>query len=317
MLAVVAGTALVVALLIAGSVVASGYDRTAGGEVAVIRNGGPLDNNRVRQVLPPASARTWIGIGSTAHKYPAQQRFYTITADSKRGDREGVDVENDPTADGVEVGIEATVYFTLTSDPSALESFDDKYGTRKYRGLTGAYRYAWDGDSGWTTFLDQIVRPVISNDLRQEIGDFRCAELQASCSLVQNAGSGASSATATASNTNISKIQESINASLQADLNSTLGGPFITGVRFNLAKITLPQQVQDAINKAQAAFAGVTEAQARVAQAKADAQANEQRQRGYATCPACALIDEYKAIPPTITTFAPGAGFAVTPSTPR
>lgn len=315
-LLIAGGLVAAVALIIGGSVVAAGYDRTAGGEVAVIRNGGPLDNNRVRQILPPASARTWIGIGSSAHTYPAQQRFYTITSDAKRGDREGYDVENDPTSDGVEVGIEATVYFTLTADPKALAAFDDKYGTRKYRGLTGTYRYAWDGDQGWNTFLDQIVRPVISNDLRQQIGDFRCAELQASCALVQNSGS-VTAPTPAQGNVNITRIQDSINASLQQDLNETLGGDFITGVRFRLAKITLPQQVQDAINKAQAAFAGVTEAQARVAQAKADAQANEQRQKGYSACPACAVIDEYKAIPPTITTFAPGSGFAVTPGATR
>ena len=200
-------TALVVALLIVLGVVSSGFDRTAGGEVAVIRNGGPLDNNRVRQVLPPASARTWIGIGSMAHKYPSQQRFYTITSDAKRGDRAGFDVENDPTADGVEVGIEATVYFTLNAETAVLESFDDKYGTRRYVGLGGGdSHYAWEGDAGWTSFLDQVVRPVISNDLRQEIGSFRCSELQASCALVQNGGSTAA-LTPTDSNVNLSKIQ--------------------------------------------------------------------------------------------------------------
>ena len=178
---VLGATAVVIAAIIAAVVLAEGFDRTAGGEVAVIRNGGPLDNNRVRQVLPPASARTWIGIGSTAHRYPSAQRFYTITSDNSRGDRTGVDVENDPTSDGVEVGIEGTVYFTLTSDVRALKDFDDRYGTRTYRGLDGHNRYAWDGDTGWSTFLDQIVRPVISNDLRRQIGDFRCAELQASC----------------------------------------------------------------------------------------------------------------------------------------
>jgi hypothetical protein len=116
------------------------------------------------------------------------------------------------------------------------------------------------------------------------------------------------------SNLNIAKIQDSINTSLAQDLTGTLGGPFITGVRFNLAKITLPDQLQEAINKAQAAFAGVTEAQAKVQQAKAEAEANKQRQLGYQTCPVCAQIDTMKAIPPNVTTFAPGAGFAITGS---
>jgi hypothetical protein len=74
----------------------------------------------------------------------------------------------------------------------------------------------------------------------------------------------------------------------------------------------VPQAVQDAINRSQAAFAAVTEAQAKVQQAKAEALANQQRQLGYAQCPACAQIDMLKAIPPSVTTFAPGSGFAIT-----
>ena len=74
----------------------------------------------------------------------------------------------------------------------------------------------------------------------------------------------------------------------------------------------MPSNVQTAVNNAQAAFAQVTEAQARVQSAKADAQANAERQRGYGLCPSCAVIDQLKAIPPTITTYAPGAGFAIT-----
>ena len=226
-----------------------------------------------------------------------------------------MDVENDPTADGVEVGVEGTVYFTLNTDQAILRQFDDKYGTREYRGLDGELRHPYGNDEGWTSFLDQIVRPVISNDLREQIGDFRCAELQASCALVQNSnGNVVKTPTGggTQSNFNITKIQNSINTSLAADLTSTLGGDYIVGVKFNLAKITLPAELQTAINRAQAAFAAVTEAQARVASAKADADANAQRERGYRDCPACATIDTLKAIPPNVTTFAPGSGFAIT-----
>lgn len=302
-------------VLIAGvSVFGGSVTKTQGGEIAVIRNGGPLDNNRIRQVIMPASGLTWIGLFSVKHSYPAQQRFYTITSDATRGDRTGVDVEILPTSDGVEVGVEGTVYFTLNTDTAVLKQFDDKYGTRKYRGADGVYRYAWEDEEGWSTFLDQIVRPVISNDLREQIGNFPCSELQASCALVQNGGNLQQvSASAGKSNLNIAKIQDSINTSLASDLTQTLGGPFITGVRFNLAKISLPSQLQEAINRAQAAFAGVTEAQAKVQQAKAEADANAQRQRGYSACPACAQIDTLKAIPPNVTTFAPGAGFAITP----
>jgi regulator of protease activity HflC (stomatin/prohibitin superfamily) len=305
-----------VAFLVVGLVVLvgvfDGLKKTTGGEVAVVRNGGPFDDHRIRQTIDPASGLTWIGWWSSIHKYPAQQRFYTITADAGRGERPGVDVVHTPTSDGVNVGIEGTIYFSLNLDHAALRSFDNKFGTRKFRGIDGVVRYPYDGDDGWSGFLDQIVRPVIDNDLREQINNFRCAELVSSCSLVQNSrrvGVGAGSS----NNGNIAKVQDAINSSLGQDLQGTLGGDFFTGIRFNLVRITLPPKVQSAVDDAQAAFAQVTQAQARVESAKADAQANRIRQKGYQDCPACARIDELKAIPPSVQTFAPGAGFAVTP----
>lgn len=316
LLSIASAAVLIVGLVLAGTVLGS-YHKTPGGVVAVVRNGGAFDNAQIRQVIQPASSRTYTGLFSSVHFYPAQQRFYTITSQANAGDRSGVDVETDPTSDGVDVGIEGTIYFTLNTDGATLRLFDDKYGTRTYQEQNGQYLHAYDGDAGWSVFLDQIVRPVISNDLREQVGDFRCEQLQASCALVQNSGNATTALNQAAgqNNTNIAQIQDAINKSLQADLASTLGGPFFTNVRFNLAKITLPAAIQSAIEKAQSAFAGVTEAQAQVQQAKAQAQANVLRQQGYAQCPACAQIDELKAIPSTVTVYAPGATTAV-PLTP-
>jgi len=56
-------------------------------------------------------------------------------------------------------------------------------------------------------------------------------------------------------------------------------------------------QVQDAINQAQAAFAGVTESQAALQRAQIDAQADAARQSGYDSCPTCAQIDILKSLP--------------------
>jgi regulator of protease activity HflC (stomatin/prohibitin superfamily) len=299
------------------------FDRTDAGQVAVVRNGGPFDDRNIRQVIQPASGLTWIGWYSESHKYPAQQRFYTITADPRRGDRPGVDVVHTPSADGVEMGIEGTLYFSLNLDDRTLRDFDNKFGTRTFTGADGNAYHAYDGDAGWSAFLDQIIRPVIDNDLREQIGNFRCAELVSSCALVQNNGSvtttgshgdaNTGAGTGANNNSNIAAVQNAINTSLSQDLQSTLGDRFLVDLRFNLVRVSLPDDVQAAVDKAQAAFAAVSEAQAKVAQAKADAQANEIRQQGYSACPACATIDEMKAIPPNVTTFAPGSGFAITP----
>jgi regulator of protease activity HflC (stomatin/prohibitin superfamily) len=290
-----------------------GFERTSGGEIAVVRNGGPFDNNRIRQIVDPASSLTWIGMASKVHKYPAQQRFYTITSDQRRGERTGVDVVTVPSSDGVNMGIEGTLYFTLNLDHESLKQFDNKFGTRKFRGLDGSSRYAWEGDDGWSGFLDQIIRPVIDNDLRTQINSFRCAELVSSCALVQNSSTPQQAATAQgqpvkaqSNNGNIAKVQTAINTSLAQDLQQTLGGNFITDIHFNLVKITLPTNVQQAVDEAQAAFAQVTQAQAKVAQARAEAQANKARQDGYNKCPTCADIEKLRALPQGITVYAPG-----------
>jgi uncharacterized membrane protein YqiK len=307
-----------IVLLIAFIAVTSGFDKTAGGEVAVVRNGGPFDNNQIRMVVPPGSGLTWIGLYSSMHRYPAQQRLYTITSDAQRGARMDADVVRTPSSDGVDMGIEGTLYFNLNLDPDSMRAFDEKFGTRGFRAGEGQLLYAWDGYEGWSAFIDAVMRPVIDNNLRIQINSFRCSELVSSCALLQNTGQpqpgGLPVAPATngqQNNTNIAKVQQAVNDSLPRELHDMLGGDFFVNIRFNLVRITLPQAVQDAVNKAQAAYAAVSEAQARVIQAQAEADANKKRQEGYNACPACAQIDMIKSLPAGVTTYAPGAGVAI------
>ncbi|MEV0148034.1 MULTISPECIES: SPFH domain-containing protein [unclassified Nonomuraea] len=278
-----------------------GLERTDGGEVAVVRDGGPFDDNKVRQVIDPASGLTWAGWWSSVHGYPAQQRFYTITADPKRATTLGVDVVKVPSSDGVNLGIEGTLYFTLNLDHRTLKTFDDRYGTRTFRAQDGASLYPWDGDEGWSAFFGQAVRPVIDNALRSEVGAMRCGELVPSCSLLETTALKPRS-----SNTTLVQVQNAVNASLARDLPGTLGGDFLTGLRFTLARVTLPPEVQQAVDRSLAADAAVSEAQAKVEQAKAEAAANRARQQGYDACPACAEIEKLKSLPQGITVYAPG-----------
>jgi hypothetical protein len=314
------GLLLVVALVGAmfGGLV--GFSKTDGGEVAVVRNGGWFDNNRIRQVIQPGSGLMWTGLWSKVHRYPAQQRYYTMTADPERGGRPGIDLARTPSSDGVDMGIEATMYFTLNLDDATMRLFDDKYGTRQYRNAKGDLLYAWDGVEGWNAWFDGAVRPIIDNALRIQVGSATCAELVSSCALVQFGANGAAAASASAAggapaqtNASLTRIEDGINAGLAADLARNLGGPFLQEIRFKLVRVTLPGPVQDAVTKAQAAFAAVSEAQARVAQAQADAEANKRRQDGYNACPACAQIDMIKALPPGVTTYAPGNDVVVGP----
>ncbi|MDH2429945.1 SPFH domain-containing protein [Sphaerisporangium sp. TRM90804] len=284
-----------------------GLESTNGGEVAVVRDGGPFDDNLVRQIIDPASGVTWTGWWSQVHVYPAQQRFYTITADAKRSTLLGVDVVTVPSSDGVNMGIEGTLYFTLNLDHETLRVFDDKFGTRRFRGQDNEMRYPYEGEEGWSAFFGQAIRPVVDNALRSQVGAFRCAELVSSCAFVE---SGAARETvrmeARENNATLTRIQEAVNSSLDRDLRSMLGAPFLTDLRFNLVKVSLPQQVQASVDRAQAAFASLAESQAAVAQARAQAEANKARQDGYNACTTCAEIEKLKALPQGITVYAPG-----------
>jgi uncharacterized membrane protein YqiK len=307
-----------IVLLITFIAVTSGFDKTAGGEIAVVRNGGPFDDNQIRMVVPPGSGLTWIGLYSSMHRYPSQQRLYTITSDAQRGARMDADVVRTPSSDGVDMGIEGTLYFSLNLDPETMRAFDEKFGTRGFRAGEGQLLYAWESYEGWSAFIDAVMRPVIDNNLRIQINSFRCSELVSSCALLQNTGQPQAgglpvspAANGQQNNTNIAKVQQAVNDSLPRELRDVLGGDFFVNIRFNLVRVTLPQAVQDAVNKAQAAYAAVSEAQAKVIQAQAEADANKKRQEGYNACPACAQIDMIKALPPGVTTYAPGAGVAI------
>lgn len=316
--------------LIVGIEALTSFDSTQGGQVAIVRNGGPFDNHKIRQVIPPASGRTYVGIMSSVHKYPTQQRFYTISSDPNQSDVGGVDVVQVPTSDGIEVGMEGTLYFDFNTDPTnnyqVLKDFDQQFGTRTFqlRGTNTSY-HPYDGDNGIKAFEDRIMRPIVDNDMRQQINSFRCEQLVSSCALILNPGNvqaAAKNATTNNNTANIAQVQQSIESSLKNDIDQTLGQNYIVNIQFRISRITLPGVVQDQINSALAAYGKVSQTNAEVAQqvaqaqgqvkvAEAQASAQRAKQSGYAACPACAIQDELKSLPPNITTYAPGAANSI------
>jgi len=311
---------LVAAAVVIGGCMAlfGGYGSTDGGHIAVVRNGGPLDNTRIRQIVPPGSGRTRIGLYSTMHKYPTSQRFFTISSTGNADANESVTV---PTADGVSVGVEGTAYFALNTSPdngyAVLRAFDNAYGTRQFKCTNGGgSKDLWDGDAGFSCFLDQIFSPVINNDLRTSIGDVKCSDLVSSCSLVQNSSATIDASKIGQGNVNLANIESKISSSLTSDLNATLGGNYFVNVKFNLAKIDLDPAVQKAISTAQASFADVSQAQADLKKAQIEAQANEAKQHGYTSCPVCAQQDLLAKLPQGITVFAPGNNSGISLAVP-
>jgi len=305
------GVVVVLVAVVPGLAYATGFTKADGGHVVVVRNGGPFDDNSIRQVIEPNSGLTSTGMFSAEHPYPSTQRNFKVSGAKNADSNEVINV---PSKDGVLVGVEGTFYFDVNfGDEKVMRAFDDKYGTRTYPAPGGNATYAWDGDDGWSAFLEFTLGNLVQNVLRQEIGNVECADLVASCSLAANASAQAAAIDPKANgNQTISQVQQAVNDAFTQDVDTVLGVPILIHPRFVLSKVDLPANVQEAINKAQAAFAGVTESQAALQRAQIDAKANAARQSGYNSCPTCAQIDILKSLPSGLTTYAPGQGFAVT-----
>jgi len=102
-------------VIIVALIALSSLARTGPNEVGVVYNGGPLDKKTQRQLIPPASGLTWTGwLSQDPRLYPSEgsPRRYIITSTPGRGDRVGVDDLRVPTADGIDVGLEAKISFT-------------------------------------------------------------------------------------------------------------------------------------------------------------------------------------------------------------
>ena len=286
------------------------FERQRLGYVGVVRNGGPLDNRQVRQILLPGQRVTFTGMFSQApHDYPSVRslRSYTVTSDPRRGNRPGVDVVTVPTRDGMRVGLEGTVYlrFVGEADIPLLKRFDGTVGTRRFPVPTGGDLFPWQGAAGFSAMLDGVFRPILDNDLRREIGTFDCAQLVASCRLVRPSKRAAAGSTTSAA---IRTIEERIDHSLSTDLLSTIGQPYFRDLRFRLVRVTLPATVQSAIDQAQAEYANVNGARARLAQARYDARRTRLLGRAYRRSPALATIDAVRAVPKGATVIVNAAG---------
>jgi regulator of protease activity HflC (stomatin/prohibitin superfamily) len=300
-----AGLLLLVAII---GVSGARFAREDVGHVGVVRNGGPFDSRKVRQILAPGQGLTWTGwYSQSPHSYPASHVTlrYTVTSDPKRGSRDGVDVITVPTKDGVQVGLEATVFFRFIgeTEPVTLSRFDQSVGTRKFQTTDGRMLYPYQGDDGFNAMLDAIFRPVLENDLRAEIGRYRCAEILSSCALVR--GPVASRLRQPAAN--LPRIQDWLQISLQRDLTRSLGQRYFWDIRFRIARITLPGNVQAAVDQSQAQYAAVNTSKAQMKQARYQNQRNRLLSETLNKSPALANIETLKALPKgTTLILAPG-----------
>lgn len=295
-----------------------------GGTVIVVRNGGPLDDTSVRDVVQPNSSITWQGWHSEEHQYPASQRFFRV---GPEGTADSQEVINVPTRDGVSIGVSGTWYFELNTDKDVLTNFDNQFGTRTYDVGGGDRLPLWDEDPrGWSAFLDSTFSTTALNSSRQALGGRACADIIPSCILVQgetvkpDVSADELAAAATTSTNQLVAIQSEMGTTFTTEANEILGKDVIKNVQFSLSSFTLPGELQNSITASLQtrtdSKAKIAAAEATKAQAQAEAEANVTRQNGYNACPVCGEIELRKSIPGGITVWAPGGDLAVAAPAP-
>jgi regulator of protease activity HflC (stomatin/prohibitin superfamily) len=185
-------------------------------------------------------------------------------------------------------------------DIELLRRFDQTFGTRRFP-IAGSRetRYPWQEDEGFAAMMDSTFRPVLDNRLREEVGRYECAELVASCSLVQHTAP--TEKASSNANRNIAKVEARIGRALSDGLSKTLGGDYFRDIRVRIGRVTLPTQVQGEINDVQTKYVAINGARAEVTRARYEAKRNELRAHAYNSSPALARIDAIKAAPPGTT----------------
>jgi hypothetical protein len=295
---------IVIALVLMAMLATACYGRAEGGEVSVVREGGPYDSREIKDVLCPGAQRKWIGVNSTEHHYPASgvQRYFKITSDPNEGaDYEAVITAK--SADGFNIHISGTMQFQTRfactgPGEDLVKSFDRQFGVRKFPTPDGEKELApWDGSDGWSAFLNAQTLPILQNVFRIAMLKFECQQIVASCSLVASRNAQEIDKTvAKQTGVNLLEIQKEIEGEFAKDLKEAWGQDYFTGFKFLMSQPTLDEGIENKINEGLGAFAIVSQARAQVQQAEQQANAARKVAGIYKNNPILAELEKWRII---------------------
>lgn len=151
--------ALIVACMGFMSLESSPSDR-----VTVCRNGGPFDDNRVRQIIDPGEGPTLTGLNTDCFSYPVSTRIYTASSD------DGADgpALACTTSDAVGIKMAVSVRFTLNTESHDLitDEFNEVLN-----------RYDAHSDEGWDRLLQDTIRRELDSQVERTCRDFEGREM--------------------------------------------------------------------------------------------------------------------------------------------
>jgi hypothetical protein len=312
------GSAIAAVVVIGSALIATGcapdeeYVAPAQGRVTVVVGKPSGDNSGTKNtgieaIYCPGDEQQHIGRDREVHSYPEEriQRYYLVTTDEGRGDRPGPDSFTATTADGVRVKIEGKYYFHTNlsckgEGEKMVRDFEAQYGARSFPivggGGTDSSESAapWDGSPGWDAFLDINVRPDMDNVVPESVNGYTCAQLNTACAVIAGAKNGEAlvdAETGKKATAAREALQKQIVDALNEQLKESMGAQYLTFTDFRISRVTLPGDVQKAVDDAQAEYAKLSGKQAELANAKLDAEKQELLSRAYDKSPALIQLE--------------------------
>ena len=141
------------------------WSKTDASSMTCVYNGGPIDSRDFRGYAEPGSGREYQGFLSETTDVPVAVRQYRVSLDPNQGDTMGSDSVN-VRVKGYEMTFEPTVTFVINTEirdgkPVACDFIEKQlrqFGDPNF-----------NGEGGWTTFLNERVRPILNDAMTRTL----------------------------------------------------------------------------------------------------------------------------------------------------
>lgn len=195
---------------------ACSYANTEPDEFACAYGGGLIESKAQKGDNPiePSSGRQFIGMMDDVVYLPASIRNYVVDKDAEEGDRVGVDYIRTPSSDGVQLDYEISIRYRINYENGC--KFWDETGKR----------FDIDTPEGWSTFLEQNLRPVLENGVKAQSQRYEWEDIWRN-RVIDDMSTW-------------DTIQQDLGVTLVTELNRSLGGEYLCGVSWKPGSDTCP-----------------------------------------------------------------------------
>lgn len=271
------GIVALIGAVVFGSLFLRGWRSTPVDAIGLHYSGGPIEGQKFQGVVNPGTGTRFLGLQDTLVLLPVTQRDYT--ASNAVGADGGPVVA--PAQGGVEMQFEVAAYFTLNTGTTVVQQFYERV----------CVKFDCTSDFGWDEMLRVNFRGPIDQAIQQSIRNFTVNELYAGVSDEDDESDDAVAI--------LEQVQDSIAEDLKENINTVLGGDYFCGPTFNrlspdvcpdfefqiTSAVPTSQAVRDSFAQnaasAQAIVTAQNKAQAAVAEAEGQRQAQEALQGLY------------------------------------